>query len=586
MNTPFRLGIAQINPTVGDLESNFQKILAYMEKARDHGIDLLSFPELALTGYPPEDLLLKPQFIRNNHHFLDRLVEASVDFAPTVLGFVDNDSTNIFNAAALFGHGRLYRIFYKQVLPNYGVFDEKRYFTQGTDHQIFVLNTLPIAINICEDIWDNQGPYINHIFCGGAKLLLVINASPFHAGKWKERYDLLRRRSSENRTIIAYTNLVGGQDELVFDGHSLLFGADGELLGQGKPFEEDLVILDIDFTQVDTLRQETAFQEKKQKLKDHHIEQIVIECPKQEKPKSPPVVLSPPFLDPTEEVYRALLLGTRDYVQKNGFKKVLIGLSGGIDSALTAAIATDALGAQQVETVFMPSNYSSPESAEDAQTLAQNLGLNFRIISIQPAFEIFLNTLNPFFDDIPAGIAEENLQARIRGNILMALSNKFGWLVLTTGNKSEVSVGYATLYGDMAGGFAVIKDIYKGLVYELADYRNRIGEKPVIPERILTKEPSAELRPEQRDRDSLPPYPELDSILKLYVEKDKSLEEISQLGFDYQVTREVLRMVDRNEYKRRQAPPGIRITPKAFGKDRRFPITNHFRSESKLSKET
>jgi NAD+ synthase (glutamine-hydrolysing) len=477
-------------------------------------------------------------------------------------------------------------MFHKQILPNYGVFDEKRYFTQGKDHQIFVLNTLPIAINICEDIWDNQGPYINHIFSGGAKLLLVINASPFHAGKWKDRYDLLRRRSLENRTIIAYINLVGGQDELVFDGHSLIFDANGELLGQGKPFEEDLFILDIDFTQVDTLRKEAAFQEKKHKLKDQYIEKIVIECPEQEKPKYTPAILNPPFLDPKEEIYRALLLGTRDYVQKNGFKKVLIGLSGGIDSALTTIIASDALGAQRVETVFMPSDYSSPESMEDAQTLAQNLGLSFRVIPIQPVFDIFLKTLQPSFDNIPAGVAEENLQARIRGNILMALSNKFGWLVLTTGNKSELSVGYATLYGDMAGGFAVIKDIYKGLVYELARYRNQMGEKPVIPERILTKEPSAELCPGQRDIDSLPPYPDLDSILKHYVEKDEGLEEIFHLGFDYQVAREVLRMVDRNEYKRRQAPPGIRITPKAFGKDRRFPITNHFRSESKLSKET
>jgi NAD+ synthase (glutamine-hydrolysing) len=549
-----------------------------MEKAEDQRVDLLSFPELALTGYPPEDLLLKPQFIERNRYFLDRLVGESANFAPTVIGFVDSDSENIYNAAALIGRGNLLRVFHKQILPNYGVFDEKRYFSQGENNQIFTMNSHPIAINICEDIWDDEGPYTNMVFSGGVELLLVINASPFHAGKWKERYDMLSRRSRENRVIIAYINQVGGQDELVFDGHSLLFGPQGELLGQAKQFEEDFVVLDIDFEPVHTLRQKATFQAKK--LEDGCFDRIVVHIPKSKRQKYSPtqVIPTPTILEPREEIYKALLLGTCDYVQKNGFKKVLIGLSGGIDSALVAVIASDALGPQKVETVFMPSDYSSPDSEKDARMLAANLGLSFRVIPIQPVFKIFLKTLNPYFDDLPPNVAEENLQARIRGNILMALSNKFGWLVLTTGNKSEVSVGYATLYGDMAGGFAVIKDIYKELVYELSVYRNHIGNKPVIPDRILTKEPSAELSPGQRDSDSLPPYPELDPILKLYVEEDKSLEDIAGAGFDHLITQRVLRMVDRNEYKRRQAPPGIRITPKAFGKDRRIPITNHFRS--------
>ncbi len=594
-----RLGMAQINPTVGDMEGNFRKILTFMEKAHRQGVDLLSFPEMALTGYPPEDLLLKPQFIRDNHLFLNRLVERSADFPSmiTVVGLVDSDTENLYNGAALIGCGRLYRVLHKKILPNYGVFDEKRYFTAGEDHRLFVLNSHPIAVNICEDIWSGQGPYINQVFPGGAELLLVINASPFHAGKWKMRHELLCRRSRENRVFIAYINMVGGQDELVFDGHSLLFGPEGELLCRGKSFEEELIVSDIDFAPMRTLRQETVFPGKKQKLDNQNFDRIVIENGGREKPTTARLRRAPsprrassvkpsfpplsPLLDPTEEIFRALLLGTKDYVRKNGFKKVLIGLSGGIDSALTAVIATDALGPESVETVFMPSEYSSPESEEDARALAVNLGIHFRIIPIQPIFETFLKILVPSFENLPSDTAEENLQARIRGNILMALSNKFGWLVLTTGNKSEMSVGYATLYGDMAGGFALIKDIYKGLVYELSCHRNRMGEKPVIPERILTKEPSAELRPGQKDSDSLPPYPELDPILKLYVEKDRSLEEVVEAGFDRQTVQRVLRMVDKNEYKRRQAPPGIKITPKAFGKDRRVPITNHFNPGSR-----
>ncbi len=574
MSESIRLGIAQINPTVGDLEGNTGNILAYMEKARSQGADLLVFPELALTGYPPEDLLLKPQFVKDNRDYLHMLVDKAAGFAPAVVGFVDSDSANLYNAAALVGQGKLQMVYRKQILPNYGVFDEKRYFSPGKNHKLFVLNSHPIAVNICEDIWDDGGPYIEQIYSGGAELLLVINASPFHAGKWRERYDLLKRRSQENRVIIAYINLVGGQDELVFDGHSLVFGPTGDLIGQGKPFEEDLLVLDIDFAPVKTIRGGEDFQEKKRGPGGRDFQQVVIECPCHEKPDCPPAKLSPPFLDHTEEIYRALVLGTRDYVRKNGFEKVVIGLSGGIDSALTAVIATDALGAESVETVFMPSDYSSAESEEDARLLSENLGLGWRVILIQPIFEVFLETLNPCFDDLPPDAAEENLQARIRGNILMALSNKFGWLVLTTGNKSEMSVGYATLYGDMAGGFAVIKDIYKCLVYELSHYINRLRAKPVIPERILTKEPSAELRSGQRDSDTLPPYPELDPILKLYVEEDKSLEEIVGAGFDSRIVRQVLGMVDRNEYKRRQSPPGVRITPKAFGKDRRLPITS------------
>ncbi|MCL0047940.1 NAD+ synthase [Dehalococcoidia bacterium] len=555
----FRIGLAQVNCTVGDLEGNTAKILHYIDRARAMQVDLLCFPEMAITGYPPEDLLLKPEFISGNLEKLDVIVRHSAAIA-LVVGFVDSRD-GLYNAAAVASDGELCGIYHKTCLPNYGVFDEKRYFQPGTKAPIFVINGVSIGVNICEDIWYPTGPASRQA-SAGAEVIVNISASPYHAGKRDFREQMLSHRASENTVILVYTNLVGGQDELVFDGGSMLLDERGEAIARAKQFEEDLLVVDLD-------------------IEEHRRPQgprIIVSQEAHTEPRTPIPARSVEIHDRVGEIYAALVLGTRDYIHKNGFYRVLVALSGGVDSSLVAAIAVDALGPENVVGVSMPSRYSSEGSRTDARLLSENLGIEMRVIPIEEAMDGYLSILAGSFAGTQEDIAEENLQARIRGNILMALSNKFGWLVLTTGNKSEIACGYCTLYGDTAGGFAVIKDVPKTLVYELARHRNSSAAREIIPRRVIEKEPSAELRPGQRDVDSLPPYEVLDPILEAYIEEDKSLDQIVALGFDRKMVQRVISLVDRSEFKRRQSPPGIKITPRAFGKDRRFPITNRYRS--------
>lgn len=553
-----RIAIAQINCTVGDLDGNTAKIKSYIKKAHGFGADIVAFPELAITGYPPEDLLNKPKFISDNLNKLKELIEYTKDIV-LVAGFVDKKGKDLYNAAAVVYNGKLKGAYQKTHLPNYSVFDEKRYFTQGINPAVFKYGDFIFAVNICEDIWHLEGPTRMQAEAG-AQLIININASPYYAGKIKEREDIIRKQAKDNRVSIVYTNLVGGQDEMVFDGQSMVVDNKGKIIARSGAFKEDMLVVDIK-------AERSRLKSKKKVLS------ITDRLPIKDKPAlTIPCVRT---LEPTVEVYQALLLGLKDYVTKNGFKKVVIGLSGGIDSSLVAALAVDALGKDNVTGVFMPSRYSSQDSLIDATHLSKNLGIKFIAIPIEQMYEAFLKILEPHFSGLEKNIAEENLQARIRGNILMALSNKFGWLVLTTGNKSEMSTGYATLYGDMAGGFAVIKDVPKQLVYKLSRYRNSVNL--VIPERVLTKEPTAELKANQKDSDTLPPYDILDPILKAYVEEDKDLPSIASLGFDKETVSRVIKLVDGSEYKRRQSPPGIKITPKAFGKDRRMPITNKYK---------
>ena len=467
------------------------------------------------------------------------------------------------------------------LIHNYGVFDENRYFQAGTEPLVFKLNNVTVGVNICEDIWYPQGPMNVEALAGGAEVIVNISASPYHAGKGEFRKRMLATRAADNVVIVAFNNLVGGQDELVFDGNGMIFSQNGALITQGKQFEEDLIVADLDIDAVFRRRLHDP-RHRKEKLASMKAGATVrkIELPtldvKRNNPELP--LRENSSMSHLEEIYNALVLGTRDYVQKNGFEKVVIGLSGGIDSSLTAIIAVDALGKENVIGVTMPSQYSSEETKSDAQRLADNLGIKLITIPIIDVLKSYLNSFSEVFQGLERDITEENIQARIRGNILMALSNKFGWLVLTTGNKSEMSVGYCTLYGDMAGGFAVIKDVPKILVYELSEYRNSIAEGELIPQSVIDRAPSAELRPDQKDVDSLPPYEILDPILQAYVEEDRSLGEIVEMGFDEEVVKRVILLVDRNEYKRRQGPPGIKITPRAFGKDRRLPITNKYTS--------
>jgi len=569
-----RVALAQINVTVGDIAGNTDKILSIIDRSRSLGVDILAVPELALVGYPPEDLLLKPQFVEANLQALSRIATATRGLT-AIVGFVDRQD-DLFNAAAILHDGRLAGVYHKTYLPNYGVFDEERYFRAGSRPLVLSLGDTLVGVNICEDIWYPAGP-TELVALAGAQLVINISASPYHAGKVRDRERMIATRASDNVVMIAFCNLVGGQDELVFDGGSAFFDTEGNIVARGVQFEEDLVIADLNLESVFRQRLHDPRRRKDRLVgQDIHalIDRLTLEPVMQPpRPSFSPIVR--PLLEPTAEIYRAVVLGTRDYVRKNGFGDVVIGLSGGVDSSLTAAIAVDALGPEHVIGVFMPSQFSSAESREDAESLAQNLGIRFMVIPIQATFEAYLAMMSDAFAGTERNVAEENIQARIRGNVLMALSNKFGWLVLTTGNKSEVATGYCTLYGDMAGGFAVIKDIPKMLVYDLCRYRNQISR--VIPERVLEKAPTAELRPNQRDEDSLPPYRTLDPILAAYVEDDMSPVEIVALGFDETVVREVIRLVDRNEYKRRQAAPGVKITPRAFGKDRRLPITNRYR---------
>ena len=570
-----RVALAQINPTVGDLAGNAEQIHSWIERARAAGADLVAFPELALTGYPPEDLLLKPSFIRDNLRVLDELVAETKGIA-AVIGFVDLDG-DIYNAAALAHDGRLHGVYHKVYLPNYGVFDEERYFQRGRRCPIFELDGVRVGLTICEDMWYPTGP-VSLQAQQGAELLVNINGSPFHAGKQRSRSTMVATRAMDSRAFVAWVNMVGGQDELIFDGNSAVFSPEGDVLAQAPSFEEHLLVADLDVGSVFGERlHDTRLRQEAQHNVELDLEVTDITVDDHVRPPRRDH-LAPELATPLAgdaEVYAALVLGTRDYVRKNGFQKVLLGLSGGIDSALTAVVAADALGAGNVTGVLMPSRYTSRENLDDAGFLAEALGITTLEIPIETVHRAFEETLEPQFRGTEPGIAEENVQARIRGDLLMALSNKHGWLLLTTGNKSELATGYCTLYGDMAGGFAVLKDIPKTLVYRLSRYRNSV-DGAAIPERVLTKPPSAELRENQRDSDSLPPYEELDPIIEAYVEDDRSFEELVAAGHEPEVVKRVIRLVDTSEYKRRQAPPGIKITPRAFGRDRRMPITNRY----------
>ena len=581
-----RAGIAQINTTVGDLTGNTRKIIKFIREARKFNINLITFPELAITGYPPKDLLLKTKFIKENQQRLNDIVKETRGII-AVVGFVHEEG-DVFNSAAVIQDRKIIGIQHKIHLPNYGVFDEKRYFQAGKETIVFKTDILDFGVSICEDIWVPGFPTEDQCHAG-AEMIINISASPYHIGKPEFRKNMCMTRASDNIVYLLFNNLVGGQDDLVFDGKGLIIHCDGYVLNQGKLFKEDLVFCDLDLEDVKRSRlRDPRARSFKPEQEDSKVKTVIsggkTSITKEKRGMKIDIGRNP-FLakktvaenNPFKEVYDALVLGVADYVNKNGFKKVIIGLSGGIDSSLTAAIAVDALGADNVLGISMPSHITSGHSIEDAEELAGNLKIKLKNIPIFEIYKSYLETLSPSFKGTKQDVTEENIQARIRGNILMAFSNKFGYLLLTTGNKSELSMGYATLYGDMAGGFAVISDVPKTLVYEISRYRNSISKKPVIPKRCLTKEPSAELRPNQKDTDSLPDYNILDGILHLYVELDKSIDEIVAFGYEKKTARDVINRVDRNEYKRQQAAPGIRITPKAFGSGRRIPITNKYR---------
>lgn len=569
-----RLGMSQINATVGDFTGNREKIIDDITRAKDLGCDIVAFPELAITGYPPEDLLFKPQFIRENRQSLDSIIRAAGEIT-VVVGFVDGERQCLYNAAAVISDRELKAVYHKIILPNYGVFDEQRYFKPGQECPVIQVGGVGIGVNICEDIWFEHGPAMVQAY-NGAGLIVNISSSPYHTGKWREREEMLGRRSRDYNVMVAYINQVGGQDELVFDGGSVLINVDGQPLARAPQFDEAFLTVDINPEKARGNAGGEYSKDSKPKDPGWKCTRYVISQPLvAEKPVVKTILAEP--LEPVAEIYQALVTGTRDYVLKNGFKHVVIGLSGGMDSSLVAAIAVDALGSGRVTGVAMPSCFSSGESLRDARELCDNLGINLITIPIDKIYKSYLETLEDVFSGIDRDTTEENIQARIRGNLLMALSNKFRWLVLTTGNKSEMATGYTTLYGDMAGGFAVIKDVPKTLVYKLGLFRNRgNGDKP-IPERVMAKAPSAELRPNQKDSDSLPLYEILDPILTSYVEQDKEVAEIIAQGFDAEAVKRTARLVDMSEYKRRQAPPGVKITSRAFGRDRRLPITNRFR---------
>jgi len=584
-----RVGMAQINPVVGDLTGNRKKILDNIRKARKQGVQLLTFPELVVTGYPPKDLLLKPKFIRKNIDIIDSILPETEGIC-VIIGFVDI-AEDLYNAAAILHDGKWIGTQHKIYLPNYDVFDENRYFQAGTTSTLYDLDCALFGVNICEDIWFPGGPTME-MAKSGAEIVINISASPFHAGKGGMRKQMISTRAKDNLTFVLFNNLIGGQDDLVFDGRSMIADPEGRIVITGRSFAEDLILADLNLSEVRQHRLKSPRNRRnvlEAKMAGNLLPVIVSEgktkpfrkrsCRQKINVRTNPFLLKPSeeIYNPYEEVYAALKLGLADYAGKNAFKKVIIGISGGIDSALTAALAVDALGASNVVGVAMPSGISSPESLDDARTLAENLHFPLKVIDIEEIFQTFLATLANPFQGTKRDTTEENIQARIRGILLMALSNKFGYLVLSTGNKSEVAVGYATLYGDMAGGLAVLSDVPKTLVYKLADYRNGLGEEPVIPRRILTKPPSAELAPGQKDSDTLPDYEILDGILHAYIELDHGTDEIVARGYDRAIVNDVIRMIDRNEYKRQQAAPGIRITPRAFGSGRRLPITNKYR---------
>jgi NAD+ synthase (glutamine-hydrolysing) len=554
-----RVALAQMNPTVGDISGNTEMIVAAIDRAREAGAQVLAVPELAVPGYPPEDLLLKKSFVRANIAALTPIAEATGDLL-AVVGFVDRGRDRLYNAAALCFGGEVVAVYRKHLLPNYGVFDEHRYFEPGRGHTLVETEHGIIGVCVCEDAWFDPGPVISQ-GDAGAQVVININASPFHKGKLQERTRMLGERARRASTSIVYLNSVGGQDELVFDGGSLVIASDGEVVTQLPQFDEAFVSVDVPLGESSS-RKHPSIKRIPLRLRDAVGEPDHIEAPQ---------------MKSAEEIYRALSLGLSDYVRKNNFEKVVVGLSGGIDSTVTATIAADALGADRVLGVAMPSEFSSSHSVDDAKQLAGNLGIEMLQVSIARAYDAYVETMEETFGPAQMGIAEENLQARIRGNILMAISNRYGHLVVATGNKSEMACGYATLYGDMAGGFALLKDVFKTEVYEISRWRNSVS--PVIPEQVLTKAPSAELRPGQKDEDSLPPYSMLDPILEAYIEDDESIAEIASRGADSATVERVIRLVDRAEYKRRQAPPGPKVTTKAFGRDRRLPITNGWRDE-------
>jgi len=564
----FRVAAAQLDLVVGDLEGNAARVLAAYEQAEAAGCDLVAFPELAVTGYPPEDLVLRPAFVEQAREWLDKIA-ARTGATAAIVGFPELDG-DLYNSAAVLAHGTVQGIYRKHLLPNYAVFDEQRYFEPWlTDGPLFRIGGVRVAVTVCEDAWSPSGPILTQA-AAGAELVVNVNASPYYAGRLHEREAMLAGRAADAGVPILYVNLVGGQDELVFDGASLLVDETGTVVARARQFAEDLLVVDVTLHPTPPGHPTAA----RAATPAEALPEIAVtearELPEAQEPRLEPI------LAPAHEVYEALVLGTRDYVTKNGFSDVLIGLSGGIDSSLVAAVAVDALGPDHVVGVLMPSRYSSDHSVTDADVLADNLGIRTYTIPIEPAHGAFLDMLAEPFAGLESGLAEENLQARIRGTILMTLSNKFGWMVLTTANKSETATGYSTLYGDMAGGYAVIKDVEKTLVYALCRDRNDRAGRALIPESAITKPPSAELRPGQLDSDSLPDYAELDPIIEGYVELDRSIADLIAEGHDPQVVRRVARLVDLNEYKRRQAAPGVRVSPKAFGKDRRLPITNRW----------
>lgn len=538
MTHKLRIVIGQLNLLVGDVSGNVAQMIAAAQQARDElKADAIVFPELAVTGYPPEDLLLRPDLTERVETGLGELMQATRGI-DVITGYPRRQYGKLFNAAVLLRDGAFAAVYYKHCLPNYGVFDEKRYFAAGSEPCVFEIRGVPVGLTVCEDVW--EGWPVDEAVAAGAEIVVNLNASPYHRNKGRERYDVVARAARQNRVPIVYANLVGGQDELVFDGESFVVDASGAVTQRAPAFVAGLYPVDFD------------------------IGMIIAPVP----------AMVAPALPEVESVYAALVLGVRDYIEKNGFQGAVLGLSGGIDSALTLCLAVDAIGAERVEAVMMPSPYTASMSVEDALAQARALGVRYRVIPIASMYDSFVSALRDEFAGLPADTTEENIQARVRGVLLMAISNKSGRMVLTTGNKSEMAVGYATLYGDMAGGFAAIKDVPKTLVYRLAEYRNARGA--VIPQRVIDRPPSAELRPDQKDTDSLPDYAVLDPILERYVELDQSAEQIVEAGFDRATVQRVLRMVDRNEYKRRQAPPGVRITPRAFGRDRRYPITSGY----------
>ena len=570
---PLTLALAQVDSRVGDLEGNAARIAAGIERARDAGAELVLFPELALTGYPPEDLLLKEHFLRATREAMDELAREAEGIV-VLVGFPER-ADDVYNALAVLADGSLQAAYRKSVLPNYGVFDEQRYFQVGEGGAVLELGGARLGLTICEDVW-TPGPPASDEALAGAALILNASASPYHAGKGVERERMLIQRARDNLAAVAFCNLVGGQDELVFDGHSLLIDHEGTVLARSPQFEEALTVATVDLQAALTAR-----------LRDTRLRRPVRQALPEvrrigplERAEAPDRRVGgevAPLLGPEAEVYAALEIGTRDYVRKNGFEHAVIGLSGGIDSTLTLLIAVDALGADRVTAVTMPSRYSSQGTRDDARVLAENVGVDLLEIPIGRAMEVYEELLAPAFGDRESDITEENLQARIRGNILMALSNKFGWLVLTTGNKSENSVGYSTLYGDSAGGFAVIKDVPKTLVYRLVEWRDARDADQPVPRSIVERPPSAELRDDQRDTDSLGDYDTLDAILEGYIEEDLEPDQLERLDLPADAIERAIGLVDRAEYKRRQAPPGIKITPRAFGRDRRMPITNGYR---------